>query len=467
MKRIYLSAITSICVALSAYAQDISGPWNGVLKVSSTQLRLVFNITNTAEGFNATLDSPDQGAKGIPVTSTIFKNEELTFTIPAAGIEYVGVLKEGKFVGVFKQGGQSFPLDLSKGAVLTQSLKRPQEPQKPYPYYSEEIVFENQQANISLAGTLTLPKSEGTFPAVILISGSGPQNRDEELLGHKPFLVISDYLTRNGIAVMRFDDRGVGQSKGVFSTATSADHATDVEAALAYLKTRKEIKQIGLVGHSEGGLIAPMVAATNKDIAFVVMLAGTGIRGDKLLLKQTELIARAGGATEKELEKTAQINAKVFEMIVKSEDDAQLKKDLTAHFTQLLKENADIEKPKEMTNEDYVAAQVKETMKPFPWMKFFLKYDPTSNLVLVKCPVLALNGEKDLQVPAQDNLVAIENTLKKSGNKDVTTKMYPGLNHLFQETTTGNPAEYQTIEQTFSPLVMEDFTKWIRLKTGL
>ena len=191
------------------------------------------------------------------------------------------------------------------------------------------------------------------------------------------------------------------------------------------------------------------------------------ISGDKLLLKQTELIARVGGATEKELEKTAQINAKVFEMIVKSEDDAQLKKDLTAHFTQLLKENADIEKPKEMTNEDYVALQVKETMKPFPWMKFFLKYDPTSNLALVKCPVLALNGEKDLQVPAQDNLVAIENTLKKSGNKDVTTKMYAGLNHLFQETTTGNPAEYQTIEQTFSPLVIEDLTKWIRVKTGL
>ncbi|MCU0467226.1 MAG: alpha/beta hydrolase [Arcicella sp.] len=465
MKKLLLNIIFSILIATPIFSQDITGPWNGTLNVGAAKLRVVLNLTKNDSVYKATLDSPDQGAKGIPVQTVDFQNSKLRLAIAAAGIEYLGELQGEKIIGTFKQGGKEFPLDLSKGSIISEAPKRPQEPQKPYPYYSEDVIFENNNAHISLAGTLTLPTKEGVFPAVILISGSGPQNRDEELLGHKPFLVISDYLTRRGIAVLRFDDRGVGQSKGVFKTATSADNASDVEAGVAYLKTRKEIKEIGLIGHSEGGLIAPMVAAQNKNVSFIVMLAGTGIRGDKLLLMQEELISRANGVSEKDIQTSQKANSKVFEMIIKSDNDEQLKSNMTKYLQEFLKENPGAEKPKDMKDEDFIAMQIKQMVTP--WMIFFMKYDPVNNLSLVKCPVLALNGEKDLQVPPQENLTAIKNSLKQAGNQDITTKMYPNLNHLFQECKTGSPIEYPSIEQTFSPLVMEDFTNWIKARTGL
>ena len=224
---------------ISLSAQDITGQWNGALKVQGRQLRLVFNITKTDNGVSSTMDSPDQGAKGIPTTTTSFENSILKITIASAKIEYVGTLgQDNLIVGTFKQGGQSFSMNLSKEKIEKEKLVRRQEPTKPYSYYSEDITFENQKAGISLAGTLTLPKKDGVFTVVILISGSGPQNRDEELLGHKPFLVLSDYLTNNGIAVLRYDDRGTALSKGDFKTATSADFATDVESAITYLRTR-------------------------------------------------------------------------------------------------------------------------------------------------------------------------------------------------------------------------------------
>ena len=232
MKKITLILLT-ILSTLSMYGQDITGQWNGVLKVQGTQLRLVFIVTKTDNVVSSTMDSPDQGAKGIPTTTTSFENSILKITIANAKIEYEGTLgKDNIIVGTFKQGGQSFPMNLSKEIIEKEKLVRPQEPIKPYSYYSEDITFENKKAGISLAGTLTLPKKDGVFPVVILISGSGPQNRNEELLGHKPFLVISDYLTKNGIAVLRYDDRGTAESTGDFSTATSADFATDVEALL-------------------------------------------------------------------------------------------------------------------------------------------------------------------------------------------------------------------------------------------
>jgi hypothetical protein len=319
----FIILLVTLLATLTSTAQDITGQWNGVLKVQGTQLRVVFNVTQTDNGFSSTMDSPDQGAKGIPVTNTIFENPKIKFEITNAKIEYDGELSGDEVTGTFKQGGQEFPMNLSRKAIEKEIIKRPQEPIKPYPYYSEDVVFENTKANISLAGTLTLPKKDGIFPVVILITGSGPQNRDEELLGHKPFLIISDYLTKNEIAVLRYDDRGVGQSTGDFKTATSADFATDVESAIAYLKTRKEIKKnkIGLIGHSEGGLIAPIVALKSKDVNFIVLLAGTGIQGDKLLLLQQELIDKANGVSEAEIEKTIQNNSKVFEMVVKSNDN--------------------------------------------------------------------------------------------------------------------------------------------------
>ncbi|UOK41713.1 MULTISPECIES: alpha/beta hydrolase family protein [Flavobacterium] len=460
-----LTLFLSLITIITASAQDITGQWNGVLKVQGTQLRLVFHITKSGNGFTSTMDSPDQGATGIPTTSTSFENSKLKIEVTNARIEYSGEFKEGEIIGTFKQSGYEFPMNLSRKPIEKETIKRPQEPVTPYPYYTEDITFSNPKANISLAGTLSLPKKEGNFPVVILITGSGPQNRNEELLGHKPFLVISDYLTKNGIAVLRYDDRGIGQSKGDFKTATSADFATDVESAIAYLKTRKEInkKKIGLMGHSEGGLIAPMIASKSKDVDFIVLLAGTGIQGDKLLLLQQELIGKAAGASETDIQKTYQNNKKIFEMVIKSTDDEKLKSDVKQIIKEMLKNDPTAEIPSGMSEDEFISVQVEQITSP--WMLYFLRFDPSTTLEIVKCPVLAVNGEKDLQVPAKVNLSAIENSLKKGGNKKVTVKEFPNLNHLFQECKTGSPSEYAEIEQTFSPVALEEITKWILNQT--
>ena len=463
--RTILILVLTFLTSLAATAQDITGKWNGVLKVQETQLRLVFNVTKSGETFNATMDSPDQGANGIPVTKTTFENSKIKFEVANVRIEYNGELKDNEIIGTFKQGSQEFPMNLSRKAIEKEIVKRPQEPSKPYSYYSEDVTFQNLNAKVSLAGTLTLPKKEGVFPVVILISGSGPQNRDEELLGHKPFLVLSDYFTKNGIAVLRYDDRGVGLSKGDFKTATSADFATDVESAITYLKTRKEInkKQIGLVGHSEGGLIAPMVASKSKDVNFIVLLAGTGIQGDKLLLLQQELIAKANGASETDIKKSIQANAKLFEMVVQSNDNQKLKADLTYQINEIIKNDNSAEIPNGVTKDQYIALQVDQISSP--WMEYFMKYNPVPALEKVKCPVLAVNGEKDLQVPAKENLTAIKNALTKEGNKNITTIEFPNLNHLFQECQSGSPNEYASIEQTFSPTALKEITNWIKQQT--
>jgi len=299
------------------------------------------------------------------------------------------------------------------------------------------------------------------FMACPLISGSGPQNRDEELLGHKPFLVLADHLTKNGIAVLRFDDRGIAESTGDFQIATSLDFARDVEFAIKYLQTRKEINknQIGLVGHSEGGIIAPIVAAEFEDINFIVLLAGTGIRGNQLLLLQQELIGKASGINDTELQKAKVINEGAFDIVLKSNNTDSLKRELTDYIKQALKDNPGSEKPEGMSEDDYVKLQVNQLTSP--WMQFFIKYDPSIILEKVKCPVLAINGAKDLQVSPKVNLDAIKKALEKGGNKNVTTKELPNLNHLFQECETGLPSEYVTIEQTFSPIALDEITKWI------
>jgi fermentation-respiration switch protein FrsA (DUF1100 family) len=448
------------------FSQDITGTWNGILKVQGMQLSLVFHINKTEKGLSSTMDSPDQKAFGIPVTTTNFENSKLIIALANPRIEYEGVLgADGNITGTFKQSGQSFPMNLSKENVEKEIIKRPQEPKKPYSYYTEEVVFENKDANINLAGTLSLPTKEGVFPAVILISGSGAQNRDEELLGHKPFLVIADYLTKNGIAVLRFDDRGTAMSKGDFKTATTLDFSTDVEAALQYLQTRKEIDQnkIGLIGHSEGGIIAPMVAAKSKNVSFIILLAGTGIPGDKLLLLQQELIGRASGISEEDLQKSKIINTEVFDLVKKETNLEQLKKDITALITKSIKSDPNTQIPDGISESDFIDIQVNQLLSP--WMQFFIKYNPAPALEKVGCPVLALNGDKDMQVPSKVNLEAINKALTKGGNKKVITKELPNLNHLFQECKTGSPEEYSEIEQTFSPLALVEILNWIQIQT--
>lgn len=464
MKTISIFILT-LLTSFTVTAQDITGKWNGALKIQGTQLRLVFNVTKSDTGYSATMDSPDQQATDIPVTNTTFENSKIKFEITNAGIVYIGEVKDSEIVGTFKQSGQEFPMNLSKKAIEKEAPKRPQTPAKPYPYHSEEVTFQNTKANISLAGTLTLPTKEGKFPVVILITGSGPQTRDEEIFGHKAFLVLSDYLTKNGIAVLRYDDRGVGQSTGDFKTATSADFATDVESAIAYLKTRKEInkKKIGLIGHSEGGLIAPIVAVKSKDVAFIALLAGTGIQGDQILLLQQKLIGKASGASEEDLQKSEVENTKVYKIIKQSTSMEQLKTDLTNYYKQAFKENPNADKPDGMSDDEFINLVVEDYATP--WMQYFMKYNPAPTLEKVKCPVLAINGDKDLQVPPKENLEGIKKALTKGGNKKVTTIALPNLNHLFQECTTGSPNEYGTIEQTFSPTAMTVVLNWIKTQT--
>lgn len=451
--------IIKILFALATFplfssAQNITGDWFGTLKVQAgISIRIVFHITKTPNGFSSTMDSPDQGAHGIPVPSTAFNNPTLKLEIPAAKIVYTGELKDSKISGIFNQNGLSIPLNLSRTPETT-ILKRPQEPVKPYPYYSEEVSFKNDKANVTLAGTLTLPKKAGKFPAVILITGSGAQNRDEEMLGHKPFLVISDYLTRNGIAVLRYDDRGTAKSTGDFHSGTTADFATDAESAFAYLQTRKEInaKEIGLIGHSEGGTIAPIVASRNKNIAFIVMLAGPGMQGNQLILLQKEKIDRMSKIPDSTIAKEKLILNNAYNIVMKSfSSDTTLRLKilnfLKSQYGNDLSEST---------------ANYMTTFIVNPWFIYFLKLNPIPYLEKLNCPVLAMNGGIDLQVPAKENLEAIEAALKQGGNKNVTIKEFPGLNHLFQESATGLPSEYAKIEQTFSPKVLQYMTEWIK-----
>jgi pimeloyl-ACP methyl ester carboxylesterase len=342
-----------------------------------------------------------------------------------------------------------------------QVVKRPQNPLVPYPYYSEEVRFPNDSGNVTLAGTLTLPSKSGKYPVVVLISGSGPQNRDEEIFDHKPFLILADHLTRNGIGVLRYDDRGVGQSTGKFETATSLDFSYDAQSAIQYLKTRKDIDttEIGIMGHSEGGLVAPMVAARSRDIAFMVLLAAPAMELKKALLLQDGLIAKAYGMSDDKVKKLVDINDQIYDIVIQSSDLIKLKANITAIANQHMHEIPDQRIPDNMTREQYVKARI-ESLSSI-WAQYMLKHDPGKILEDVKCPVLAINGEKDLQVVPKENLAAISLALKKGGNTNVTTKEFPNLNHLFQECETGSPEEYKKIEQTFAPVALNEISGWI------
>lgn len=459
MKKIKLLLLTQFIFFTAVMAQEITGTWNGILNVQGTQLPLIFHISKNPNGYSSTMESPDQSATNIPASSTVFDGKALKLSIEKFGIEYNGSLdKDSNIVGEFRQGGLVIPLTISRKKVEKTVLIRPQEPKKPYPYKSEEVSFYNAKGKDTLAGTLTLPAGKGSFPAVILITGSGAQNRDEELMGHKPFLVLSDFLTRNGIAVLRYDDRGVAASTGNFAAATTNDFADDAEAAFNFLRTRADINKnkIGLMGHSEGGVIAPMVAARNKDVAFIVMLAGTGLPGDQILIMQQQLIGKASGIQEKDLVKVKKQYEGAYAIVKKYNDIEEIKSALKTY----MKLPEEVEE-KIITDED-IAVPLKQIANP--WMINFIKYDPAIALKKVKCPVLAINGSNDLQVPPKEDLAAIKNALEKGGNKNITVQEIPGLNHLFQTSATGNPSEYAKIEETFSPVAMHVVLDWLKLQ---
>jgi len=429
---------------------DIDGAWLGTLDTGTVKLRVVFRIANTDEGLSATLDSLDQGVKGMSTSSVTRDGTSLKIEVKNVSGVFEGKIAPDRssIDGTWTQGS---PMPLVLKPVNDEAAlepKRPQNPVRPYPYHEEEVAYENKVQNVTLAATLTIPQGKGPFPGVVLITGSGPQDRDETLLGHKPFLILSDYLTRHGIAVLRADDRGTGKSTGVFSKGTTADFATDTEAGVAYLKTRAEIDphKIGLIGHSEGGVIAPMIAARNKDVAFIVMMAGTGVPGDQVIVAQLEAIDIANGKKPEEAAKSAATQREVVKLIETEKDEAVLDKEL-----------------REKMAGEATEAQIGMEIRQFTsvWFRYFLTYDPATALRKVTCPVLAINGSLDKQVLPEQNLPVIRKALQEAGNKHFEIDELAGLNHLFQTAKTGSPAEYAQIEETMSPVALEKISSWI------
>ena len=467
-KRIYFALFVllvfggMVCGQEQPQAPGLAGAWQGVLKFPGIELRIVFRLSqNPDNSWVAVLDSPDQGAKDIPTSKVVVENERLLIEAQLIGGSFEGKINADvtAIEGQWKQGGLDVPLLLKKTDKI-EALNRPQEPKKPYPYREEEVAYENPAAAIKLAGTLTLPGGDGPFPAALLITGSGPQDRDETVMGHKPFWVLADHLTRRGIAVLRVDDRGVGGSGGDPALATSLDFSGDVLAGIAYLKGRKDIdpKRIGLIGHSEGGLIAPLAASQNSvDVAFVVLMAGPGLTGEEIMVLQGKLISQANGASAADTVRDGVQQQRMFSIVKEEKDPAVME----ARLRQAMKDDAAKLSPEEQKKSPAAAQEAALKMILSPWFRFFLSHDPRPVLMKVKCPLLAVNGEKDLQVPADVNLKAIAAALKDGGNRDFTVKKLPGLNHLFQTAQSGSPSEYSKIEETIAPAALQLIGDWI------
>ncbi|MGB8318945.1 MAG: alpha/beta fold hydrolase [Ignavibacteriaceae bacterium] len=442
------------------------GIWQGMLDVGGGNiLRIVFHISDEDDSLSGALDSPDQGAFGIPVSSVEISSDSIRLNVQSLNGYYLGGLEDSiKITGIWNQNGRTFPLILKKTNKV-EEVKRPQEPKKPYPYKEEEVKFQNKKADITLAGTLTLPESGNNFPAVVLITGSGPQDRNETIVNHKPFLVLADYLTRRGIAVLRYDDRGFGESGGKFSTATTQDFVTDALAAVDYLLSRKEINkhEIGLIGHSEGGLIAPLAAVKSDKVDFIVLMAGPGLPGEDILKMQSELILKANGADKDYIQKTETLNNDAYNLIKTVKDSIQLREKLDSLFNNYLNSFPENERAKLGKDPEKIfKSQI--IFITTPWFKYFLTYDPRPTLKKVKVPVLAIDGSKDLQVPPKEDLEAISKSLSEGGNKNFKVEELQGLNHLFQSANTGSPAEYAKIEETIAPKALNAIGDWI-LKT--
>ena len=419
MKKYLFSLLAFVALTCQAQIQPTTallGSWSGKLKVGSMSLTIVLHLEQADGSIKASLDSPDQGAKGIPANQEYLSDDSVAVKVEMIGATYRAKLKDGKLDGTFSQSGMKIPLVMTKGMP---EVKRPQEPKPPFPYETEEVTFKNEKDGATLAGTLTWPigydKNAKKKPMVVLfVTGSGQENRDEEIFMHKPFLVIADHLARQGIASLRYDDRATGKSTGGdLQNATSEDFARDAEAGLDFLRSKKAFSKVGILGHSEGGLIAFLLGAQKKT-DFIVSLAGPGVKGDTLSAVQSNRIMELSGIDPK---LTVKMTAK------KIRQDTQFQK--------------------------------------LRWYQWFFDYDPSDNIGKTRCPVFALNGDHDTQVISSQNLTAIKQLLPKS--KKNLFKEYPGLNHLFQHCTTGLPTEYGDIEETISEEVLNDIVQWLRL----
>lgn len=460
---ITLQLILSI-LTTNLFAQDIEGTWQGNLEVQPGKTMLfIFTISQNSEVLNTRLDIPSQGLKELQPAYTTYVENNLIIDASNLGFKFEGKwdFKSGEIKGVFQEGLNSVPLNLIKEKIVKQveTPKRPQEPSKPYPYMVEDVKIINAEDDIYLAGTLTLPKSSNQdTPVVILISGSGPQDRDETYMGHKPFLVLSDYLTRKGIAVLRYDDRGIGGSTGNFEKATTEDFSNDVLKIIEYLKNRSDIgNKIGLIGHSEGAIIAPKVANKSKDVSFIVMLAATGVLGKQVSLQQA-IDYRNFPVADK---------GKYKDYIEKAINIAASDKDVTIVNNELKSfyQNSEVLNsilPQTINKDEFIENLIKSRMNP--WIRYFYNYNPSDEIRKIRIPTLALYGSNDTQVPPKYHLQPIKEALEKSNSKNYEVVLMKDLNHLFQESKTGQISEYPEIEETMSPKVLEKISNWILIE---
>lgn len=435
----------------------VAGTWEGLLAASAMKLRLELAVRDSAGALTGSMRSIDQGG-AVAHANIAAAGDSLTVDVPEWHIGYRGVLAAAgdSLHGMFTQGGTSMPLAFGRASAPV-PVQRPQDPTPPFPYATTDVTVASVPG-VTLAGTLIMPPGKGPFPAVVFVTGSGPQDRDEALMGHRPFLVIADYLARHGIASFRYDDRGVAKSTGSFDKATSADFSQDAEAAVHYVMHVKGIasNHVGILGHSEGGMIGPMVAARSRDVAFLVLMSGPGVPGDSILLLQGRLIAIATGTPPEAADKATTSQRLLVEAVAQSRDSLDAVARLAKAKDSIL---ASVPNDKRAAAE----AQLDQAMPQLesPWFRYFLHYDPRPVLRRVHVPVLALGGSLDLQVPARENLAAIDTALRAGGNRDYRVEELPKLNHLFQTATTGAPTEYATIDETVAPAALDTIATWI------
>jgi pimeloyl-ACP methyl ester carboxylesterase len=459
-----LFIMTSIS-AQSQIPQFPEGNWQGTLDTGMGKIRLVFHITRSPDGkLTGAMDSPDQGAFGLAFAEVVATSDAVQMKLAAPVASFAGTsnAERSEISGFWEQGGAKLALALQRATGDEDAAPaRPQTPKPPFPYRSEDVTYPSKAADVQLAGTLTLPQTGGPFPAVLLITGSGAQDRDETILGHKPFWVIADYLTRNGIAVLRVDDRGTAKSTGNFAAATTADFVDDAAGSVAWLRTRKEIdgERIGLIGHSEGATVGPMLAVRDGHIAFIVMLAGIAVPGRDVLKAQRAAIAKASGLDDAEVA-VNEARVEKFASLATGPTpptDAEIQAAVDRGLTTL---------PEAARKGAEPALRGQARMMASPWMRFFYTFDPAPVLGKLTIPVLAINGSLDTQVVPSQNLPVIAACLEKAGNRDYEILKLPGLNHLMQTVKTGAPQEYAATEETMAPVVLDSVTTWILRHAG-
>ena len=462
---------TTILISLSSFADEIEGQWTGRIEIGTQLVPVIFNIIASKDGLEATMDSPMQGAKDIPIESVSINGNKIVFDIAVAAARYEAIKEGDSLIGTWKQSGQSFELKMTKQTDRTtttntlepiRKLNRPQEPKPPFDYVSKEVSFLNSKDGIELSGTLTLPKKP--IAAVILVSGSGPQDRNQLFMGHKTFWVLADFLSSNRIAVLRFDDRGVGKSQGVFENSTSYDFSEDVSAGVDFLKSVPELNgnMFGIIGHSEGGLIAPVTANNNANVDFIVLMAGPSQSGQFVSENQMKKILLSNGLTQEAAEAGSEITAELNKTVLENTSTpyTELRAKLLAAYSKKWDSlSKDVKQQiKRLGGGTLPEQRIK--MLTGNWYKTFLTHKPSVYLAKLEIPVLALFGEKDVQVSASEHYDLMQQTLK-NGHQHSQSDILEGHNHLFQRSATGAISEYQHIEETLSPLLLEKIKTWI------